>query len=399
MFDKKLKLIALLLLCLLGNAVTAADQPDEIEVVFKTSMGDFTVAIYPKKAPVTVDNFLSYVDSGFYNETIFHRAISGFLVQGGGFKKSMQPKKAGPAIENESLNGLKNVRGSIAMERQREPDTARSQFYINLANNDVLDPRGSQFGYTVFGRVTKGMEIIDAMSQVATKTYGPFEDVPKKEIVVFSAERKSLQADKAKLAEAKQLKPKQNQTEFVAGQHYEVLKKPQPTKDKSKIEVIEFFSYGCPHCYSFESAIHAWKKQQATDVSFRQSPTIWNGLMTLFATTFYTAQAQPNAEKLHSAIFDAVVVDGVPLISEGMIGGFFEKQGIPNEQFSASFDSAEVLQQVKAAEANTIGYKVNSVPQLVVNGKYRITAELAGSQPTMIDVLNFLVEKERRARQ
>jgi peptidyl-prolyl cis-trans isomerase B (cyclophilin B) len=158
-------------------------------VVLKTNKGDITVELDAKKAPLTVANFLAYVRSGHYDGTIFHRVIPGFMIQGGGFTADMQQKATGEPVKNEADNGLKNVRGSIAMARTQVVDSATSQFFINLVDNDFLDhseptPRG--WGYAVFGRVTSGTETVDAISKTPTITRGAYADVPRDAVLIES---------------------------------------------------------------------------------------------------------------------------------------------------------------------------------------------------------------------
>lgn len=160
------------------------------EVEFKTSMGDFTVELYPEKAPVTVANFLQYVRSGFYEKTIFHRVINNFMIQGGGFERDLFEKPTKAPIKNESNNGLKNKVGTIAMARTPDPDSATAQFFINLKDNDFLDytsPDPDKIGYCVFGKVTKGMEVVKQIGVSPTGSISRFTDVPIKPIKIISA--------------------------------------------------------------------------------------------------------------------------------------------------------------------------------------------------------------------
>ncbi len=157
------------------------------QVVFKTTEGDFTLELHADKAPATVKNFLAYVESGFYEGTIFHRVIKDFVVQGGGFDEKMKQKQTLPNVRNEADNGLGNKRGTVAMARTNDPHSASSQFFINLKDNLSLDHTGKNtrgWGYCVFGRVTKGMDTVRKMESVETATVGPFQNVPKKAIVV-----------------------------------------------------------------------------------------------------------------------------------------------------------------------------------------------------------------------
>ncbi|HEX7115749.1 MAG TPA: peptidylprolyl isomerase [Steroidobacter sp.] len=159
---------------------------------FKTSKGTFTVQLFDKQAPVTVENFLRYADEGFFDGTIFHRVISGFMIQGGGLTADLRQKPARAPIKNEATNGLKNKRGTLAMARTSEIDSATSQFFINVADNDFLDHRPgnpANFGYAVFGRVASGMEVVDAIAAVRTGSRGRYQDVPLETITIESVRR------------------------------------------------------------------------------------------------------------------------------------------------------------------------------------------------------------------
>ncbi|MGL9720283.1 peptidylprolyl isomerase A [Symbiopectobacterium sp.] len=157
-------------------------------VLLTTSEGNIELALDNQKAPVSVKNFVEYVNSGFYNGTTFHRVIPGFMVQGGGFVDEIMKQKAtNPPIKNEADNGLRNVRGTIAMARTAEKDSATSQFFINVADNAFLDHGQRDFGYAVFGKVVKGMDVADKISQVQTSNIGPYQNVPSKPIVIKSA--------------------------------------------------------------------------------------------------------------------------------------------------------------------------------------------------------------------
>ena len=157
------------------------------EVLVDTTFGEFVIELETTRAPVTVRNFLKLVNDGYYNNTSFHRVIPNFVVQGGGFGPKYQPKPETPEIINESGNGLSNLRGTIAMAREDAPHTANSQFYINLADNVRLDPREDRWGYTVFGRVTAGMDVLDAVAGVPTGATAQLgSDVPAMPIVVRS---------------------------------------------------------------------------------------------------------------------------------------------------------------------------------------------------------------------
>lgn len=181
-----LRILVLCLALLAPLFTNAADTaaPANPRVVIKTSEGDITLQLYADKAPVTVANFLGYVDSGFYNGTIFHRVIPNFMIQGGGFGPDMKEKRTGDPIANESNNGLSNARGTIAMARTSNPDSATSQFFINQRANARLDWVEGQPGYTVFGEVIQGMDIVDFIATAPTGRVRGMADVPQQPIVI-----------------------------------------------------------------------------------------------------------------------------------------------------------------------------------------------------------------------
>jgi cyclophilin family peptidyl-prolyl cis-trans isomerase len=184
--------VALGLSLTMGSAAAGAG-PNPI-VVIDTSAGPITVELDPEKAPITVANFLKYVDDGFYDNLIFHRVMPGFMIQGGGFDAPMRSEKPTRApIKNEATNGLNNRRGTIAMARRPDADSATAQFFINLVDNSSkLDPGGvSPDGYAVFGKVIAGMENVDAIAKVPTGSRGPHQNVPVEAIVIKSVRRKA----------------------------------------------------------------------------------------------------------------------------------------------------------------------------------------------------------------
>ena len=174
--------------CSLG--VAASDQGDNIMVEMTTSKGVITLELDAEHAPVTVANFLEYVNSGHYDGTIFHRVIPGFVIQGGGMESGMREKTTQAPIENEADNGLKNLTGTICMARTNDPHSATSQFFINLKDNSFLDhteKTPSGWGYAVFGRVTSGMEVVEAIAAVQTGNAGHHQDVPLEDVVLEKA--------------------------------------------------------------------------------------------------------------------------------------------------------------------------------------------------------------------
>jgi cyclophilin family peptidyl-prolyl cis-trans isomerase len=158
-------------------------------IEFKTSKGIFKVQLFDKQAPLSVENFLRYVDEGFFDGTIFHRVIAGFMIQGGGLTADLKDKKGHEPIKNEATNGLKNKRGTLAMARTNDINSATSQFFINLVDNDFLDNKAGNYGYAVFGRVDSGMEVVDAIAAVKTGNQGRYQDVPTEAVVIESARR------------------------------------------------------------------------------------------------------------------------------------------------------------------------------------------------------------------
>ena len=171
-----------LLITLSANAMAAT------QVEFETSAGNFVVEVYPEKAPVTVENFLKYVNDGFYNNTIFHRIIDDFMIQGGGFTPGMKQKPTRAPIPIESQNGLKNDRGTIAMARTSDPHSATAQFFINVVNNPMLNaPNPDGYGYAVFGKVVQGMDTVDKIKGVATGNKGMHQNVPTQNVTILKA--------------------------------------------------------------------------------------------------------------------------------------------------------------------------------------------------------------------
>jgi peptidyl-prolyl cis-trans isomerase B (cyclophilin B) len=157
----------------------------------KTSKGDIKVELYADKAPLTVDNFLRYAKEGFYDGTLFHRVIDGFMIQGGGMEPGMREKTTHDPIKNEADNGLKNERGTLAMARTPDPDSATSQFFINVSDNDFLNfraPTMDGWGYCVFGRVVEGMDVVDAIKDTPTTTRGFHQDVPRDDVLIERVE-------------------------------------------------------------------------------------------------------------------------------------------------------------------------------------------------------------------
>lgn len=163
-------------------------------ITLKTNFGDIVIELFEKEAPLTTKNFLKYVESGFYRETLFHRVIPGFMIQGGGMDRAFNQKPTDPPVKNEAANQLSNKRGTIAMARTSVVDSATSQFFINLVDNDFLDfraPTPQHYGYCVFGKVVSGMDVVDKIAAVATGRRGMHADVPVEDVVILDAVRES----------------------------------------------------------------------------------------------------------------------------------------------------------------------------------------------------------------
>ena len=180
-----MRLICLLLAALIA-APAAAENP---RVEMKTSQGTIVLEIFADRAPKSAANFMQYVRDGFYNGTIFHRVIDGFMIQGGGFDRGMVQKTARAPIDNEAGNGLKNLTGTLAMARTPNPHSASAQFFINLKDNDFLNYREATpqgYGYAVFGKVTQGMDVVTKIAKLATTTTGQFQNVPRDPVIIES---------------------------------------------------------------------------------------------------------------------------------------------------------------------------------------------------------------------
>ncbi|MHB1370770.1 MAG: peptidylprolyl isomerase [Pseudomonadaceae bacterium] len=171
---------------LLAGQLLAADNP---HVLLTTSLGEIELELDAEKAPISVENFLGYVDSGFYDDTVFHRVIPGFMIQGGGFGEGLNQKPTRAPIKNEADNGLHNVRGTIAMARTQNINSATSQFFINHRDNAFLDNGARDFGYAVFGKVVRGMDVVDQIAQVPTGNRSMMQNVPLTPVKIVSAKK------------------------------------------------------------------------------------------------------------------------------------------------------------------------------------------------------------------
>jgi cyclophilin family peptidyl-prolyl cis-trans isomerase len=176
-----------LLAAVQGGALGQAKNP---VVVMDTSMGKITIELFEGKAPITVKNFLKYVDDKHYDGTIFHRVIPTFMIQGGGMEPGLREKRSNAPIKNESTNGLSNEKGTIAMARTNDPDSATAQFFINVDNNKGLDRSAGSAGYAVFGKVIEGMDVVDKIRRVDTGNRGGHQNVPTQDVIIRSVKRK-----------------------------------------------------------------------------------------------------------------------------------------------------------------------------------------------------------------
>ena len=184
--------LAFLLMAMTSLAFSDPQSKDDTtKVVMTTTMGNITILLFEKESPISVKNFLAYVDSGFYSGLTFHRVIPGFMVQGGGFMKNLTKRQTIlPPIKNESDNGMKNERGTLSMARTPDPHSATSQFFISVADNASLDISARGWGYAVFGKVIEGMDVVDKIVAVKTETRGPMENVPVDPVIIISVKRK-----------------------------------------------------------------------------------------------------------------------------------------------------------------------------------------------------------------
>jgi peptidyl-prolyl cis-trans isomerase A (cyclophilin A) len=171
-------------------AAKIEQAPANPVIILSTNLGNITIELDQQKAPITVKNFMDYVESGFYTNTVFHRVIPGFMIQGGGFTQDMLQKPTKPAIKNEAKNGLSNKRGTIAMARTSVVDSATSQFFINLSDNVLLDHGVRDYGYAVFGKVIAGMETVDAIAKVKTATTSGHQNVPVEAVIIKDIKKK-----------------------------------------------------------------------------------------------------------------------------------------------------------------------------------------------------------------
>ena len=187
-----LRVIFISCLILIQSVAIGNSSESSPRIVLETSKGTIFIELYPDKAPLTVKNFMAYVDSGFYDGTIFHRVIPRFMIQGGGFTSDMKRKPTKAPVRNEADNGMKNNRGTIAMARTQDPHSATAQFFINTVDNDFLNHRsksGQAWGYAVFGKVIQGMDVVDTIATMKTENAGMMRNVPVESVLIVKAKR------------------------------------------------------------------------------------------------------------------------------------------------------------------------------------------------------------------
>ena len=183
---KSVSLLIVLLTLLLASPISAEEKNPM--VLLKTNLGEMKIELYQEKAPITVENFLKYVEDGFFDGTIFHRVMPDFVIQGGGYDKDMEKKKTRAPIKNEGKNGVKNLKYTLSMARTNDPDSATSQFFVNLKDNDSLDPSSfNPAGYAVFGKVVEGQKIVDKIGKVKTRYINPQWSAPLEPVVIEKA--------------------------------------------------------------------------------------------------------------------------------------------------------------------------------------------------------------------
>lgn len=376
----------------------STSQREKQLIVFETNRGNITLELNGKKSPKTVNNFIEYIKAGFYDDTIFHRAIPGVIIQGGGFKSDLVAKETRSSIENESSNGLLNVKGSISMARKSAENSATSQFFINLRNNPKLDYSKDKEGYAVFGKVIKGLTLLETAAKSETKKQGAHQNVPKEEFKIISV--KLIEEPKLKeiTTSTEETSDKAKNDGFQEGIHYVLLKEPLSLLNTNKVEVIAAFSFGCGHCYGLYPSTQEWATSKNKDIEFSYFHAVWNPSMKLYAQTYYTAIELGIENKIHLPLFEAIVINQQKLSNKAELAAFFESFGVPKDKFTEVFDSESISKRVTQAEGLTKAFNLASVPEFIVAGKYRVDPMRAGGPKEIFDVIDFLVQKERKLR-
>jgi cyclophilin family peptidyl-prolyl cis-trans isomerase len=402
---KIIMLIGLLVVVLAGvyaltNQNSGNEQPlskEELsqlkgqQVVFQTNKGNFVIELYPEKSPLSVSNFISYVKQGFYEGTIFHRALPGVIIQGGGFSKGMNLKASNRPVKNESSNLLPNVKGSVSIARKDSADSGTSQFFINLRNNAELDHRADKPGYAVFAKVVEGLDVLEEMAKSKTEIVQAHKNVPVDDIFIQSVKlmtKPSLKEVGASTEVSGKLE------EFQEGVHYVRLKTPLPLLNTKKVEVVAAFSYGCGHCYGLYGPTRDWKASQRKKIDFSYFHAVWSDSMRTFARTYYTAIELGVDESIHVPLYEAIVIHQQKLSNRDELASFFESYGVDRAKFIEIFDSERIVERVGQAEKLTKAFNLASVPEFIVAGKYRLDPMRAGGTAEIFAVMDFLIEKE-----
>ena len=374
-----------------------AIQLEKQLVLLKTNQGNIKIELYPKKSPISVTNFISYIKSGFYNDTIFHRVLPGTIVQGGGFTDEMVLKLTRPPIVNESDNGLTNIKGTVSMGRKSSPDSATSQFFINLKDNSKLDYSIGEQGYSVFGRVVEGLDLLEAVSRSETIEVGAHKNVPIPTLKLISAKLINKKPETKYLVEQAETTEPDSEP-FKEGIHYVLLNAPKPLLNTNKVEVVAAFSFGCGHCYGIYPATQEWNSENRHKVEFRYFHAVWSKAMRLYAQTYYTAIELQIEHLIHLPLFEAIVINQQKLSNKEELAHFFQSYGVSKDRFLEVFSSKKILNRVNQAEALTKEFSLASVPEFIVAGKYRVDPMRAGGSDDIFKVINFLVNKEANAR-
>jgi len=368
--------------------------------LFQTNKGDFKVEVFAKKSPLTVLNFMEYVKAGFYDDTVFHRAISGVIIQGGGYTSDMKEKHTRSAVVNESSNKLLNKKGTIAMGRKSNADSATSQFFVNLRDNPNLDYSDGKPGYTVFGKVVEGLPLLELMAKNNTYVNGLHKNVPVDEIKLISVKlishSKLIEVTSGKEKAVNSEKKAAKKGDFVEGVHYSLLKEATPLINSQKVEVVAAFSFGCGHCYGIYSSTEEWRKEKKKEVEFSYFHAIWNNPMRLYARAYYTTLELGIDRKSHIPFFEAIVIEQKNMSNLEQVADFFASHGVDRKKFIDIFNSEAIANRVEQAEKLTKKFNLASVPEFVVAGKYRVDPMRAGGTEEVFRVIDYLVKKESK---
>ncbi len=311
----------------------------------------------------------------------------------------MKVKKTRPAIVNESSNNVANRIGTIAMARTSKPNSATSQFFINLRNNPTLNQKGNKPGFTVFGKVVDGLPLLKKLANNKTTKQGLHKHVPVEEIKIISVKLIVTPQLKEVVRENAELANDTTGEKFTEGVHYVRLKDPLPLLTATKlntaqVEVIGAFSFGCGHCYGIYPLTQEWKGAKNKTVNFSYFHAVWNKAMHLYARTYYTAIEMQVEKRMHLPLFEAIVINQQKLSNRDELADFFASFGVERAKFVEIFDSDKVKKRVEQAENLTKKFNLASVPEFIVAGKYRVDPMRAGGPDEIFDVIDFLIKRE-----